>query len=156
MKTLVFDMDGTIADLYSVDDWLKKLRSYSAEPYKMARPMYDMDKLNDCLLNLKNLGWRIEITTWVSMETTPVYTEEVAKAKKEWLDKYHFPYDGFNATEYGVLKETQTSHLGGYQVLVDDNAEVRESWSLGATIDANNDILEELLLLAKKTIDNEI
>ena len=27
MKTLVFDMDGTIADLYGVKGWLKMLRA---------------------------------------------------------------------------------------------------------------------------------
>ena len=33
------DMDGTIADLYAVDNWLDMLRAYDATPYVKAKPM---------------------------------------------------------------------------------------------------------------------
>ena len=62
MKTLVFDMDGTIADLYGVKNWLHDLRMESVRPYTQAKPIYDMELLNDILLMLKACGWRAAIT----------------------------------------------------------------------------------------------
>ena len=53
-RTLVFDMDGTIANLYGVNGWLKDLRSESDRPYRVAEPMYKMDELNSILNELKS------------------------------------------------------------------------------------------------------
>ena len=36
IKEIVFDMDGTIADLYGVENWLPKLRAYDPTPYQTA------------------------------------------------------------------------------------------------------------------------
>ena len=33
MRTIWFDMDGTIANLYGVDNWLDKLHASDASPY---------------------------------------------------------------------------------------------------------------------------
>ena len=41
-KTLVFDMDGTIADLYGVENWLPMLRAEDPLPYEIAEPIYNM------------------------------------------------------------------------------------------------------------------
>ena len=38
-KVLVFDMDGTIANLYGVNGWLEDLRNYNPRPYIVAEPM---------------------------------------------------------------------------------------------------------------------
>ena len=56
-KTIVFDMDGTIADLYGVEGWLDMLRAEDATPYRQAKPIYDMDMLNDLIDILKNMGY---------------------------------------------------------------------------------------------------
>lgn len=55
-KMLAFDMDGTIADLYGVNDWLSKLRKEDASPYLEAKPMWDVDKLNELINKLKQAG----------------------------------------------------------------------------------------------------
>ena len=49
--------------------------------------------------------------------------------------------------KYGTTKANCTRKLGGYQILVDDNKEVRKGWHLGATINAKNNIIHELLKL---------
>ena len=41
-KEICFDMDGTLADLYGVPDWLAKLRSFDPTPYKVAKPLLNM------------------------------------------------------------------------------------------------------------------
>ena len=38
-KAIYFDMDGTIADLYGVTDWLPMLMNSGSTPYRVAQPM---------------------------------------------------------------------------------------------------------------------
>lgn len=146
-KTLVFDMDGTIADLYGVKGWLEMLRSHDATPYKVAKPMYDMDELKIILETLKLQGWKVVVTTWLSKGSTADYDKAVRKAKIDWLKKYNFPYDEIHLVKYGTTKANCTRKIGGYQVLVDDNKKVRDGWTLGKTIDANKNITNDLLVL---------
>jgi hypothetical protein len=144
-KVLVFDMDGTIANLYGVENWLDDLRNYNPRPYQVATPMYDMETLIQILLALKTQGWKIVVTSWLSKESTKEYDKEVRIAKREWLVRYGFPVDEVHIVKYGTTKADCTRHYGGYQVLVDDNEKVRNGWTLGATIDANENILERLV-----------
>ena len=151
-KTLVFDMDGTIADLYGVDNWLEDLRSGNPCPYEVAKPMYSMDFLNGLLDYFKMLGWKIVVTTWLAKDSSKEYSELVRNAKLAWLEKYEFPYDEIHLVKYGTTKANCTRHLGGIQILVDDNEKIRKGWTLGETIDARQDIVEQLFALLDKEI----
>ena len=146
-KTLVFDMDGTLVDLYGVENWLADLRAYNPRPYIVAKPMYDTELLNGILNELKSNGWRIVVTSWLSKESTRAYDKLVRQAKIESLNRMNFPYDEVHLVKYGTTKANCTRKLGGYQVLVDDNEQVRNGWTLGSTINANNDIIADLVAL---------
>lgn len=143
-KMLVFDMDGTIADLYGVEGWLEDLRAENIRPYVECEPLYDMIELKNILEELKKLGWRIAITTWLSMNSSVEYKKAVTYAKKEWLDAHDFPYDEFHGVQYGATKADSTRGKADFQILIDDNKKVRKGWHLGATIDANQNIVEIL------------
>ena len=143
-KTIVFDMDGTIANFYGVPNWLQYLMAEDTTPYEVAEPLYDMTVLNALLMELKNRGWRIAVTTWLAKNGTVEYNNRTRTAKLEWLDRHGFPYDEIHLVKYGTTKANCTRKIGGFQVLVDDNAQVRKGWTLGAVIDANNNILTEL------------
>ena len=39
-KAIFWDMDGTIADLYNVPNWLDKLRAEDTSPYREAKPLF--------------------------------------------------------------------------------------------------------------------
>ena len=151
-KTLVFDMDGTIADLYGVENWLEELRSENPHPYEVAKPMYSMDFLNGLLDYFKMLGWRIVVTTWLAKGASKEYDDLVREAKIAWLEKYEFPYDEIHLVKYGTTKANCTRHLGGVQVLVDDNENIRKGWTLGDTIDASHNIVEQLFELLERAI----
>ena len=144
-KTLVFDMDNTINKFYDVNGWLDDLHNENVRPYVICKPKYDMIILNEILLALKTLGWRIAITTWLAKDSTKEYDNKVRKAKIEWLKKYNFPYDEIHMIKYGTTKANSTRRLGGYQILIDDNDDIRKGWSLGRTINANENILKELI-----------
>ena len=146
-RTLVFDMDGTIADLYKVEGWLEMLRAENPMPYIIAEPMYDMIELVELLNELKEIGYRIAVTSWLSMNSTKEYDKMVRQAKREWLERYQFPYDEIHLVKYGTTKANCTRRKGGHQILVDDNEKVRKGWTLGETINANENIIEKLVEL---------
>lgn len=143
-KTLVFDMDGTIANFYAVDGWLENLKNENTRPYKEAEPLYDMEAIAKILYMLKEVGWRIVVTSWLGKNSSDKFKSETRKAKLEWLEKYNFPYDEIHLVQYGTTKANCTRKRGGYQILVDDNEKVRKGWTLGGTIDANENILPQL------------
>lgn len=147
MKMLVFDMDGTIADFYGVENWLTYLQEESTVPYETAEPLYNMVELNRILQILKRRGWKICITTWLAKNATKEYNKAVTKAKKAWLEKYDFPYDEIHCIKYGTTKANCTRKQGGFQILIDDNKKVRDGWKLGTTVNAEHSILEFLTAL---------
>ena len=146
-KTLVFDMDGTIADLYGVENWLADLRAENPRPYVEAKPLYNMDILNNLIKLLKAEGWGVVVTTWLAKDSSKEYDRLVREAKLAWLEKYNFPYDEIHLVKYGTTKANCTRKKGGLQILVDDNEKVRAGWNLGTTINANENILAELVKL---------
>ena len=146
-KMLVFDMDGTIADLYGVDGWLEDLQTGKTRPYEIAKPLYNMNELNETLQKLQKLGWQIVITTWLAMNATKEYNKAVTKAKKEWLAKYNFPYDEIHCVKYGTTKANCTRKKADFQILIDDNKKVRDGWTLGTTVNAKYNIMDFLKAL---------
>lgn len=148
-KTLVFDMDGTIANFYGVIGWLDYLKESNSTPYIVAEPLYNMKYLNSILGVLKMFGWRIVVTSWLAKDSSKEFDREVRQAKLDWLDNFDFPYDEIHLVKYGTTKANCTRKHGGFQVLVDDNESVRNGWSLGMTINANENIIPHLLDLIK-------
>lgn len=51
--TIFFDMDGTIADLYSVENWLEYLINADALPYEIAKPLLRLSTLARLLNQLQ-------------------------------------------------------------------------------------------------------
>ena len=144
MKRIVFDMDGTLADFYGVDGWLEDLENHNPRPYEVAKPLVDMELLTDLLDLLKAQGWIICVTSWLANHSSKEFDKLTRMAKIEWLKKYNFPYDEIHLVKYGTTKADCTRNKKGYQVLVDDNEKVRKGWSLGHTINANEDIISAL------------
>lgn len=143
-KVLVFDLDGTVVDLYGVKNWLAYLVTHNETPYRIAQPLYDMTALNLLLNQLKEQGWEIVVTTWLAKNSDKEYDNKVRKEKLDWLARYEFPYDEIHMVKYGTTKANCTRRKGGYQILVDDNATIRKGWTLGDTINARENIMEEL------------
>lgn len=145
-KILVFDMDGTIADLYGVEGWLDDILTSNPRPYAVARPLVDMNKLRNILLQLQDFGWHIAVTSWLAKDSTKAYDNAVREAKLQWLNDFNFPYNELHFVKYGTTKANCTRKHGGRQVLFDDNAKVRNGWHLGEAIDAT-DMMEYLATL---------
>ena len=121
-----FDMDGTIADLYGVTDWLPMLRNYDPTPYEIAKPLVNLSRLARCLNKLQALGYEIGVISWLSRESSAEYDELVTSAKRFWL-QHHMPSVHWNAihiVEYGRNKW----EIAGEGILFDDDLRVHATW----------------------------
>jgi len=141
-KAIYFDMDGTIADLYDIPDWLPKLRAYDPSPYAEAAPLLNLSVLARRLNKLQRNGYRLGVISWGSMVATAEYDEAVAAAKIEWLQA-HLPsvkWDEIHITAYGIPKQSLADFPDG--ILFDDNEQIRNDWT-GTAYNEQN-ILETL------------
>jgi len=138
VKMICFDMDGTIADLYAVQNWLPMLRAFDPTPYAVAEPMWDMARLADLLHLAQAQGIEIRIITWLSKDSNPEYDRAVRTAKREWLEAQGFPFDHFHGVAYGATKaDSIRKYLAENEtaILFDDNAKVRNGWHMGEAVD---------------------
>lgn len=142
-KTIYFDMDGTIADLYGFEGWLDCIINSDTTPYAMAKPLVRMNILARYLNKLQREGYYIGIISWLSKSGTDEYNARVKQAKLEWLAK-HLPsvqFDEINIVEYGTPKY-EFGHTFD-DILFDDEVGNRVNWCLGQAYDVDN-IIEVL------------
>ena len=126
---IFFDMDGTIANLYAVENWLEKLRAYNPAPYAEAKPLLNLSALARVLNRLTRMGVEIGIISWLSKDPDPAYGEAVKTAKLEWLAK-HLPSVKWNEiviVPYGTPKST-TITMNTHDVLFDDEENNIMEW----------------------------
>lgn len=134
--TVYFDMDGTIADLYSVPNWLPLLRAYNPKPYAEAKPLINLNSLARILNRLQRQGIRIGIISWLSKCSTPEYDAKVTTAKERWLAKHlsSVNFDEIHIVPYGTPKETFATVN---DILFDDETRNRENW-IGKAFDVDS------------------
>lgn len=128
MATIYFDMDGTIANLYAVDNWLDKLRAFDPSPYLQAKPMINLSQLARELNKLQREGWSLGVVSWLSKDSTSEYEELVKQQKKAWLQKHlkSVQWNEIHLVKYGTPKHEVVRDKFG--ILFDDNDEVRSEW----------------------------
>lgn len=122
------DMDGTIADLYAVENWLPMLRAYNPTPYAKAKPIVNMSALARLLHNRQAEGFEICIISALSKEPTPEYDEAVKKAKMEWL-KQHLPSVEFDEIRFVPYEFKKNDVNSGNDILFDDEARHLTAWT---------------------------
>lgn len=129
MTTIFFDMDGTIADLYGVENWLDFLIASDTLPYEIARPLVRLSALARVLHRLQNNGYKIGIISWLSKSGTEQYNEAVTETKLAWLRKHlaSVDFDEINIVPYGTPKQT-FAHTD-LDILFDDEEQNRENWT---------------------------
>lgn len=127
--TIWFDMDGTIADLYAVDNWLDKLCAYDATPYSDAKVMWNMSQLARLLNKAQAAGYELGIISWLSKHPTPEYDTAVIKAKEDWL-KLHLKsvkWNEIHIVSHGSPK--QQFMKNNNDILFDDEEKNRNNWN---------------------------
>lgn len=128
MRTIWWDMDGTIANLYAVENWLPMLRAEDTTPYEEAEVMWNMSQLARLMNQIQKLGYKLGIISWTSKGGSDRYNAEVANAKMTWL-KVHLAsvqFDEVCIVKYGTPKSLvmQTEN----DILFDDEKGNRDAW----------------------------
>ena len=124
-----FDMDGTIADLYGVSNWLEDLLHEDVRPYVEARPLVNLQALARVLNRLIRAGYEVNIISWTSRGGSEEYNEAVRQAKMKWLRQHlaSVQFSEIIIIPYGTPKE-----LFSDGILFDDEEHNRTAWGEGA------------------------
>lgn len=141
-KAIWFDMDGTIANLYGVENWLGYIIAEETKPYAIAEPLVNMNALARVLNRLNRNGYTINIVSWTAKNGTAEYNEAVAEVKKAWLKK-HLASVKFTAIDIIPYGTNKAENRNG--ILFDDEEPNRKAWN-GTAHNADNiiEILEAL------------
>jgi len=140
--TIFFDMDGTIADLYGVENWLDYLIASDALPYEIAKPLIRLNALARILNRLQKQGYKVGVISWLAKNSNTDYDEKVTRAKEEWLKKHltSVNFDEIHIVKYGTPKQTFAKTEN--DILFDDEEKNRNDWT-GKAFDVN-EIIEIL------------
>ena len=141
-KILVFDMDGTIADLYGIVNWLAYLKEENTLPYEVAKPLLRLSALAKILNRLQRNGFKIGIISWTSKCGSDEYNKKVTAAKEKWLRTHlkSVQFDEIHIVKYGTIKDKFRNT--DKDILFDDEERNRKEWC-GQAYDVDN-ILEIL------------
>lgn len=143
--TFYFDMDGTIANLYGVDNWLEYLENADVTPYATAKPFVNFSLLARRIHQLQRKGYNVGIISWTSKNGTDEYNTAVAEAKRRWLAK-HLPSVTWNEiiiVKYGTPKHKMTNDK--YAILFDDEKRNRDAWKSKTRVAFDENRIMEIL-----------
>ena len=145
-KAIYFDMDGTIANFYGVPNWLDYLIASDPTPYKVAKPLVNMNLLARLLNRLQAEGYHIGIVSWLSKCGTDEYNATVTSTKENWLNRHlhSVNWNEIVIVPYGTPKQMVVQFADG--ILFDDEEQNRANW-IGTAYDVENiiEILKGLI-----------
>jgi len=125
MKIINFDMDGTLADFYGVENWLNYLTNEDVTPYEKAKPLYNTVEISALLSELQKDGYEINIISWGAKNSSEKFLDETKKAKIAWLEKYFdVKFDNIFVVPYGTPKDTIKKGI-----LFDDDNKIRIAYN---------------------------
>ncbi len=129
MRKIYLDMDGTIADLYRVENWLADLIAGNERPYREAERLVEEAELAKLVAD----GYELAIVSWLAKNSNKEYDRKVRNAKREWL-KENYPnikFTEIHIVKYGTPKSRVVNERG---ILVDDEIPNRREWK-GVAVD---------------------
>ena len=128
-----FDMDGTITDLYGVENWLEMLIAHDETPYAIAKPIVNLSVLARLMNKVQRKGFEICIVS------------ALAKAKIKWLAN-HLKSVHFDEIRFVPYWYTKNDVNTGTDVLFDDEERHLEKWT-GTAVHASK-MIETLKTIA--------
>lgn len=123
-----FDLDGTIADLYGVENWLEMLIAHDETPYAIAKPLVNLSLLARLMNRVQANGFEICIVTALSKGSNADYDSRVINAKKRWLAQ-HLRSVQFDEVKFVPYTFTKNDVNTGSDILFDDEARHLDKWT---------------------------
>lgn len=121
-KTVYLDMDGTIANLYGIENWLPRLRAEDKTIFLECEPMISEKELLD---KFPTENFEMKILSMTPLNATENYCLDVINQKNEWLNKYFPSITKRIYKPYGHNKNLKNSKNA---ILIDDSEPIRNSW----------------------------
>ena len=140
-----FDMDGTIADLYGVENWLEMLIAHDETPYAIAKPIVNLSVLARLMNKVQRKGFEICIVSALAKDSTTEYDERVRNAKIKWLAN-HLKSVHFDEIRFVPYWYTKNDVNTGADVLFYDEERHLEKWT-GTAVHASK-MIETLKAIA--------
>lgn len=140
-----FDMDGTIADLYGVENWLEMLIAHDETPYAIAKPIVNLSVLARLMNKVQRKGFEICIVSALAKDSTAEYDEKVRNAKIKWLAN-HLKSVHFDEIRFVPYWYTKNDVNTDADVLFDDEERHLEKWT-GTAVHASK-MIETLKAIA--------
>ena len=140
-----FDMDGTIADLYGVENWLEMLIAHDETPYAIAKPIVNLSVLARLMNKVQRKGFEICIVSALAKDSTAEYDERVRNEKIKWLAN-HLKSVHFDEIRFVPYWYTKNDVNTGTDVLFDDEERHLEKWT-GTAVHASK-MIETLKAIA--------
>lgn len=115
-------MDGTIANLYGIENWLPRLRAEDKTIFLECEPMISEKEL---LNKFPTENFEMKILSMTPLNATENYCLDVINQKNEWLNKYFPSITKRIYKPYGHNKNLKNSKNA---ILIDDSEPIRNSW----------------------------
>lgn len=131
---VVFDLDGTIFNLYNKPNWLDDLENERWGVFKEwgynhgFMPYICRAELQEKILNLIDRGITFGIISWLPWGASPEYAEICRREKLEWICKNLPMITDIQLIPYGIEKQKAVTKKAGRMILIDDNAEICKTW----------------------------
>lgn len=154
-KKIYFDLDGTLYNLYNMENWLDKLRNEISGVFDGVNKMFD-GTFYDIISDLLNIGFEFGVITWLPMQASPEYEEVCRREKRMWVQKYLPFVSEINITSYGIPKQNAIQKRAKIMYLIDDNVEICKMWETSKqrkAINVNNDFT--VMDALKKILEND-
>lgn len=137
MKTIYFDLDGTLFNLYGKNDWLKRLEAEDEtvfnDEHKTDFFFNGSKEFNSVINKLMESNVCFEVITWLPMNASKEYENKCEIVKRKWVEK-NLPFvRKVHCLSYGIPKQTATNrHSKDEKILIDDSAQVCQTWNTKA------------------------
>ena len=144
-RTIYFDMDGTLYNLYGCANWLEKLEKENVEVYREGAPLHNLSTLARKINSMRRNGFNFGVISWTSKKGSKNFNQKITEVKREWLAR-HLPSVQFNEihiVDYGVSKREVAQDKNGW--LIDDDEKVLKDW--GNLSFAPNRLIEKLKII---------
>ncbi len=128
-RKVIFDLDGTVYDLYNVEDWLGKIQREEAGVFTEGDILFELDEFYSTIEEMLMNGIEFGVITWLPAGASKEYEEVCRKEKLEFINKYLPFVSEVSICSYGIPKQNLIKKRAAAMYLLDDNKDVCEMFN---------------------------
>ena len=151
-KEIYFDLDGTIYDLYGMENWLERIENEKPNTFTDGKFIVNYDEFMQCVKELKEQGYNFNVISWLPYDVTYDYRKKCEQEKRSWIKKFLPFVKNVEIQFYGILKHTHVES----GILIDDNEKICRHWRNENRIALNVNKEFNVISALKKLIRGEV